>query len=281
MRILRRAVASHSKADPCNLNAISRFIPDEVRMHHLARKNYILPCGRTVKESWAALRKAWHGFEIAKSNNDLQRMKHYAGFINKVQNELGIEQTAFDQGLVDIEVLNLQNDSDCNDVEEKVTAVHSSEYQVAEESLPDYDSILRTDQTVSPSIPTPRQSIFATYHDRPKAQCEYLPKTEKIIEKHFYPQRSCRSPGSLNRGNENDQKIAYSAMSNDQYGDVRNGKKQKDPHTYAYEQDDQTQDKIVISERHIYYNKSCATSHEIIESRKARKRRLNSCYIRI
>jgi hypothetical protein len=280
MRIPRRAVASHSKSDPCNLNAISRFIPDEVRMHHLARKNYKLPCGRTVKESWAALRKAWRGFEIAKSNNDLQRMKHYAGFINKVQNELGIEQTAFDQGLVDIEVLNLQNDSNYNTVEEKVTAIHSSEYQVAEESLPDYDSILCTDLTVSP-IPTPRQSIFATYHDRPKAQCGYLPKTEKIIEKHFYPQRSCPSPGSLDAGNANDQKTAYSAMSTDQYGDVRNGKKQKDPLTYAYEQDDQTQHKKVNSERHIYYNKSCATSDEIIESRKARKRRLNSCYFRI
>ena len=86
-------------------------------MHHLARKNYILPCGRTVRESWAGLRKAWHGFKIAKSNNDEQKMKYYALFINKVQNELGVVLTKFDEGLVNIQALNRGSDSD-NAVEE-------------------------------------------------------------------------------------------------------------------------------------------------------------------
>ena len=70
-------------------------------MGHEERKSFVLPCGRTLAESWAALRKAWLGFKIARSNDDGALMTHYASFIIKVQMEMGIPTTVFEPNIID------------------------------------------------------------------------------------------------------------------------------------------------------------------------------------
>jgi hypothetical protein len=69
------------------------------------RKNSLLPCGYTIEESWAALRKSWLGFEISNSNGDIGRMSQYAYQITKLQRQLGIEVTKFDEGILDEQTL--------------------------------------------------------------------------------------------------------------------------------------------------------------------------------
>ncbi len=44
---------------------------------------------------WAALKKAWTGFRIAKAHKDTVRMKEYAERINSLQGRLGLAKSEF------------------------------------------------------------------------------------------------------------------------------------------------------------------------------------------
>jgi len=70
------------------------------------RKNFRLPCGRTVAESWAALRKCWLGFYITRSQEDRQGMTEFAYRIRKIQAELNIPPTNFDSDILDENTVN-------------------------------------------------------------------------------------------------------------------------------------------------------------------------------
>ena len=60
------------------------------------RKETKLPCGYTVAESSAALRKTWLGFKISYSNSDSIRATEYASIITKMRVEMEIPTTDFD-----------------------------------------------------------------------------------------------------------------------------------------------------------------------------------------
>ncbi len=46
-------------------------------------------------QSWGALRKAWKGYRIAKTQHDNTKMVEYATKIRKIQQELGISVASF------------------------------------------------------------------------------------------------------------------------------------------------------------------------------------------
>ena len=91
-----KAVASHSGYGQRNSRAFSRHIHGEAMMHHTERKSFRLPCRYTLAKSWAGLRKAWHGFKISKSKDNMENMRYYARIIRKLQLEMGIRVTHFD-----------------------------------------------------------------------------------------------------------------------------------------------------------------------------------------
>ena len=94
--MLSDAVASHSGYGQRNRSALSRHINGEATMSHTERKSFRLLCRYTLAESWAGLRKAWLGFKISKSNDDMENMRYYARIIRKLQLEMGIRVTHFD-----------------------------------------------------------------------------------------------------------------------------------------------------------------------------------------
>jgi hypothetical protein len=165
-------VASHSCSDGPNSNALSRYIDSEDTMHHSERKSFELPCGKTVAESWGALRKAWLGFKIALANHDAALMTHYASFIRKVQIEMGIQVTEFDPDILDEPV----------DKE----AVRSCAYEVSSDHLTDqeldYGSIMENARSNIDDrheiIPTPRQNIFGSSLTGPRNAC-WHPRSPK------------------------------------------------------------------------------------------------------
>ena len=53
-----RSVAFDSQYEESNESAFSGYIRNEQNMHHTQRKSFKLPCGKTVAQSWAGLRKA-------------------------------------------------------------------------------------------------------------------------------------------------------------------------------------------------------------------------------
>lgn len=93
----RTAIASHSLRGEFNPNGLSRYLTDEISMPSEDRKNFVLPCGYTIAQSWAALRKCWKGFYIARSRNDSDKMAEYASRIRKLRQEIGIQGTDFDE----------------------------------------------------------------------------------------------------------------------------------------------------------------------------------------
>ena len=64
-------------------------------MDHLERKSFKLPCGKSLAQSWGALRKAWLAFKIAKSNGDTQTMRDYARIIRTLQLQMAIPRNHF------------------------------------------------------------------------------------------------------------------------------------------------------------------------------------------
>src|SRR6476469_9742758 len=89
----KRAVGSHTPWGERNLHALSSHLNGEKKMTAEERKNSLLPCGWTIAESWAALRKSWLAFFITKSQGDTNRMAEYAKRIRKIQAEMGIKPT--------------------------------------------------------------------------------------------------------------------------------------------------------------------------------------------
>ena len=49
----------------------------------------------TVGQSWAALKKAWRAYKIAKAQNDQANMLKYAERIRTLQGELGLPTAKF------------------------------------------------------------------------------------------------------------------------------------------------------------------------------------------
>jgi hypothetical protein len=56
----------------------------------------ILSSGYTVTQTWIALCKSWNGYIVAKKNFEIQDIKKFVGQIRKLQKQLGLEQTEFD-----------------------------------------------------------------------------------------------------------------------------------------------------------------------------------------
>jgi len=172
-----RAVASHSIPGKHNPRARSRFIPNELTLDHIERKSLRLPCGKTVAQSWAALRKAWLGFKIARSNGHTNLMSYYASFITKVQREMGIEVTNFDSHIFEEE---LDEVADNCFYKKQV----KSEVMIKEDDL-NYDSMMNDayEKTNRENYPmsTPRENIF----DRSETYSSYLPpeKNKKLRPK--------------------------------------------------------------------------------------------------
>ena len=55
----------------------------------------LLPSGYYVSQTYGALHKCWIGFVIAKAKHEFDKIDLYAGRIQKLQKELGIEVTDF------------------------------------------------------------------------------------------------------------------------------------------------------------------------------------------
>jgi hypothetical protein len=172
-----RAVASRSSYSSPNPNSFSRYIPGERHMDHNERKSVVLPCGRTLAQSWAALRKAWLGFKIARSNGDAALMTHYASFINKVQMEMGIPTTVFESNIINeldfYEIIDrscfnekfLENENECT----------------IEQVGPDYDSIMDDARSKmnhnAVEMTPPSQKIFES-----KNSCFHISPAKEAIK---------------------------------------------------------------------------------------------------
>ena len=131
----RRAVGSHSRWGLHNERAISRYIPHEIDMSADERKDTILPCGYTIAQSWAALRKSWLGFNISHSNGDWSGMSKYAYQIRKLQLQMGIQLTHFDPAILDVPV------DDEDEYEEEVQE-GANDIRNEELNTQDYDKIM-------------------------------------------------------------------------------------------------------------------------------------------
>jgi hypothetical protein len=133
----RRAVGSRSRWGLHNMRAISRYIPHEIYMTADERKDTILPCGYTIAQSWAALRKSWLGFNISHCNGDWSGMSKYAYQIRKLQLQMGIQLTDFDPAILDAPV----DDEDEYEEEEEVQE-GANDIRNEEVNTPDYDKIM-------------------------------------------------------------------------------------------------------------------------------------------
>jgi hypothetical protein len=60
-----------------------------------SNSNIVLPSGFTVRSAFRGLKKAWHGFKIAKSKDNNDRMIYYAKIIQKLQEELCLPVSNF------------------------------------------------------------------------------------------------------------------------------------------------------------------------------------------
>lgn len=174
-----KAVTSRSRYGFRNPNAISHYIPNEDLMNHNVRKSFVLPCGRTVAESWSALRKSWLGFKIALSNDDRELMRHYASFITKVELEMGVQITHFDSDILDAQEVS-EIAGRC--FYKKVDEVDDDGSTVEEEG-PDYDSIMDDARSKvngeAEKVAPPRQHIF----DKSNNPCWFLPREREYTKK--------------------------------------------------------------------------------------------------
>ncbi len=161
-----KAVKSHSPLGPRNPNAFSRYLKNESTLDHLDRKSFKLPCGKTLAQSWGALRKAWLAFKIAHSNYDYDKMSEYAHIIRKLQLQMGIQVTVFDQellndqGEIELVVQNLEIETEKNEQNPEQNDL---------ERTPEYD--WNKDIILHTPIPDPRHELFL----REKEKSSLLP----------------------------------------------------------------------------------------------------------
>lgn len=137
-------------------------------MTHMERKSFVLPCGRTLGNSWGALRKAWHGFKIAHNNGDVDTMRKYASIIRKLQLEMAIELTPFDSDLLDEETIRrIENEvkmlekAMAEEISDGTRAMTNSS-GVSERNY-DYDTLLTEDKKeIRPTdLPPPNEVHFS------------------------------------------------------------------------------------------------------------------------
>jgi hypothetical protein len=172
-----------------NPDALSRHLTDEDSMSHSDRKEFMLPCKYTIAQSWAAIRRSWLGFKIAKSRGDTDKMAYYAAFILKVQSQMGIGKTAFDSAILD--------EQNVNKISRSCSFKKQPENRVRlEERTPDYDSMMEKARsftnTKSLNIGPPGQNVFY----RSRRSCTYLPQEKKDNlkpENVFYRSRRSRT----------------------------------------------------------------------------------------
>lgn len=72
----------------------------------------ILPDGYHVTQTWVALCKSWNGFLKSKRDCDHEYMKMYAGQIRKLQKNLGLEQSEFEEDFSREEILEIDREMD-------------------------------------------------------------------------------------------------------------------------------------------------------------------------
>lgn len=53
------------------------------------------PARHTKGQTWAALKKCWRAYKIAKVKKDPEKMREYAVRIRALQEELGLPQASF------------------------------------------------------------------------------------------------------------------------------------------------------------------------------------------
>lgn len=124
-------------------------------MDHEERKSMQLPCGFTVAESWAALRKSWLGFKIARSNSDTALMTKYASIIRKVQLEMGIRKTKFDSNILEDQDLEFMGAED-----EEGEIRDADEANLDENASNDYDGMMyEARQHLKRPQPAPRNEL--------------------------------------------------------------------------------------------------------------------------
>jgi hypothetical protein len=178
-RSWRKAVGCHSPRGEYNRNAFSSYLYNELGMSADERKNSRLPCGYTVAQSWAALRKSWLGFSIAHSNGDFSRMTRYAGIIRKVQREMGIQLTNFQSDILDEE--DLVDEASNDDMEKVERDLDTQESDIDYEGIMDgaYEQL---NVKVKPAI-VPREQTFAVAKQRSEKSCKYVrPEKEQQTE---------------------------------------------------------------------------------------------------
>lgn len=151
-----------------NPDGRSHYVPNEAMMHHMDRKSFKLPCGYTVAQSWAALKKGWRGFKIAHSKDDLQKMKEYAKIIRKLQLQMGIRAHAFDE-----DVLSLQEQGELFLENCHIEWTCDKEETNVQEREPDYEEVTNSIPLPEP-IPGPRNEIFASSQIKVQKQKQIL-----------------------------------------------------------------------------------------------------------
>src|SRR6476660_8904466 len=129
------------------------------------RKSAELPCGYTIAESWATLRKCWLAFYITKSQGDTIWMAEYAKRIRKLQAEMGIKPTNFDSNILD-ENTSLLIDQLYRKSPTQPNQIQDDEQPTIESEEMDYEQIMAAPTTNSGSRPSPRQEIFTTHLSR-------------------------------------------------------------------------------------------------------------------
>ena len=186
----RRAVGSRSRWGLHNMRAISRYIPHETHMTADERKDTILPCGYTIAQSWAALRKSWLGFNISHCNGDWSGMSKYAYQIRKLQLQMGIKLTHFDRAILDAPV------DDENEYEEEVQE-GANDIRNEEVITPDYDKIMEEARMnlkgEHASSVEPRDEIFTKAAPNGENPDTYFRQGENYTRHSFRPSvtRAC------------------------------------------------------------------------------------------
>jgi hypothetical protein len=180
----RKAVASHSLHGEFNPYALSKYLPNERSMDPEDRKNSLLPCGYTLAQSWDALRKCWKGFYISRSQNNSDGMSEYASRIRKLQLEMGIQVTKFDDDILgELHLNQIQQDTDEDEIQHKNVRVapkmiNSCRYVPLKERAPDYDDVMdKSSQIIGTkdlARPSPREDIFYKPRIRSSKSCQHI-----------------------------------------------------------------------------------------------------------
>lgn len=166
----RRAVGSHTPWGKRNPHALSSYLIGEKKMTAEDRKSAELPCGFTIAESWAALRKSWLGFYITKSQGDLIEMAEYAKRIRKIQAQMGINPTNFDSNILD-ENTALLIDQSYRKSATQLNGIQDGEQPTVESDEIDYEQIMGAPTANNENRPSPRQEIFTTRLSRRNNSC--------------------------------------------------------------------------------------------------------------